>query len=170
MKTLLALTLSSTLFAAPALAGEKRGLTSPGKPRAPLSVQSDLSGLVEGDVERKVTLTLQSASRCDAVETQVTARGGAKLTASGQKSHGALAPAKTSVHELWAQVPSGQYGELVVVATCRVGDQTRDVVRVFPFAAKGREGQPPVRAHKPLGTVETDETGRKVHILRSSAP
>jgi len=169
--SLASLTLATSAFASepsvPASPAQKE-VRSPGKPRAPLAIRTDVQGVVEGNAHHAIRISTSPQSSCERLVTTVYGTRGVDVLDGEARSHGAVAEGTQVEHPVRARVPAGQAGRVVVRATCLAAGQERQLVETFVLAAKGPSGElPRVKPHT-VGQLTTDSEGRPVRAMPST--
>lgn len=173
MKTHLLFALTSLGLASSSLATEPaarppREVRSPGKPRAAVTVTTDVAGAVSGNTSHLVRVAAAPLGDCAQLLTTVHGTEGVEVLDGEARSHGAVASGVRAEHPVRARVPPGVAGRLVVSTTCMSGGQRLASVESFVLAAKGPGGQLPKPKRHTLGEVSTDGEGRRVRVMQST--
>ncbi|MDQ3264358.1 MAG: hypothetical protein M3Y59_11960 [Myxococcota bacterium] len=173
MKTHLMIALASLGLASSSLAKEptampRKEVRSPGKPRAAVTVTTDVAGEVTGNTPHLVRVAAAPLGDCVELVTTVYGTQGVEVHDGEARSHGAVSSGVRAEHPVLARVPAGGAGHLVVSTTCVAGGQRLSVVESFVLAAKGPSGQLPQPKRHSLGELTTDSSGRPVRVMQST--
>jgi hypothetical protein len=169
MKILLA-AVAVIATAAAAEAPMKLNKESPGKPSAAVTIQTDLSGALRGGVEQQVTITAVAEGSCDRLVTQITGVDGVTIRGGDAKDQGKVESGDRRTHSVFAQVPAGVRGQLVVRVSCERNGRHRDRVESFAVEAKGVNGEPAREKTEQVGELRQDASGQPVRVMRSHKP
>lgn len=158
----LAVLLSSVVLASPPV---KR---SPGKPQAAVTITTDLKGPVRGDLDQAVRIRIDAAGSCDQLSTQLHGVDGVTVRGGEAQQHGAVSAGAHAERAVFARVPAGVRGLLVVTVRCTANGQERVKVQPFAVEANGLNGEKPQAKVETLGELKTDADGVAIEVMRST--
>jgi hypothetical protein len=134
-----------------------------GKARPPFTLRATPQGSVKARTPFTLVATLLPEQACASLSTRV--RGTEGVVVQGtEKQHPTCEPGQPAVHEVTVTVPPGVSGYAVVDVRMEVQGRIYESSQSIPLSAGGVS---PASKPQP-GTMERDENGGKVIILRPS--
>ncbi|QRN96578.1 hypothetical protein JRI60_47560 [Archangium violaceum] len=134
-----------------------------GKARPPFTLRATPHGTVKAQTPLTLVATIVPEQTCTSLSTRV--RGAEGVVVQGtEKQHPTCEPGQPAIHEVTVTVPPGVSGHAVVDVRMEVQGRVYESSQSIPLSAEGAS-----QSSKPQpGTVERDESGGKVIILRPS--
>jgi hypothetical protein len=144
------------------------GLTiTGGKPTAPVSVASSLSGPLEAEVDTPVTLSVTPGVECSELTTEVRGIDGVTISGRSVLSHARCVAGRAVTHPVVARVPPGTLGYAAVTVSFTAEGQRYSDTRTFAVRAKG-DARPAAKLATPDARVEVDREGNRFILMRSA--
>ena len=132
------------------------------KPKAPVTISTDISGEVNADTEYTINLSFIPLKDCSVMKTTIVGLDGVVVHNGDTKVLDNCLRNNIYTQTIYAEAPANIAGYISVRVEMQINGKTIVAVKAFPFKAKGA-----TFSHKPMGKIKTDSEGNKLIIQKA---